>query len=193
MNVSNHPPKILFSVLVPTVPQRTHKLHKLLSRLDPQVERPDVELLVLRDNRSMTIGEKRNRLRAAARGEYVAFVDDDDMVTEDYVSTLLGAVSSRVDVINFLVRVEGHGPPKLCRYGLALRDANLESEYQRRPNHIMAWRRAVALEVPFADLAFGEDTRWAEEVTRHAKSELIIPRVLYTYQFDPKDNSGTPR
>lgn len=186
-------PDILLSVLIPTVPWREKKLRDLLNLLDPQVERRDVELLVLRDNRSMTIGDKRNRLRVAARGQYLAFIDDDDMVSDDYVATILANVTAGSDVINFSVRVEGHGPPKLCRYGLTLQHANLESEYHRKPNHLMVWKREIATSVNFIDASFGEDTIWAEEMARRAKSEQTIARVLYTYRFDPNDNSGTTR
>jgi hypothetical protein len=185
--------EILLSVLIPTIPGRERKLHELRKRLDPQVARSDVELLVLHDDRVMTIGEKRNKLRSMARGRYVVFVDDDDMVTEDYVTSILSEVFAGADVINFSVRVEGHGPPKLCRYGLTLQHADLKSEYRRKPNHLMAWKREVAMAVPFPDLRHGEDTRWAEEVAKHARSERTISRVLYTYQFDPNDNSGSAR
>jgi hypothetical protein len=186
-------PEILLSVLIPTVPWRDTKLHDLLRRLDPQVARDDVELLVLRDNRSMTIGEKRNKLRAIARGQYLAFVDDDDMVADDYVATILTQVSAGPDVINFFVNVEGHGPPKVCRYGLSLQHENLETEYHRKPNHLMVWKRELATSVAFVDTSFGEDTIWAEEMGKRARTEKTIKRVLYTYQFDPKDNSGIVR
>jgi glycosyltransferase involved in cell wall biosynthesis len=186
-------PEILLSVLIPTVPWREEKLQRLLRRLDPQVTRNDVELLVLRDNRSMSIGEKRNKLRTIARGRYLAFVDDDDMVADDYVATILAQVFAGFDVINFFVNVKGHGPSKVCRYGLTLQHANLETEYHRKPNHLMVWKRELATSVPFVDTSFGEDTLWAEAMGKLAKTEQTIPRVLYTYQFDAKDNSGTAR
>lgn len=187
-------PDVLFSILIPTVPWRSKKLKELLKQLDPQVARvASVELLVLRDNRIMSIGEKRNKLCSLSHGRYVAFVDDDDMVADDYVTSIVSEISASPDVINFTVRVEGHGPPKLCKYGLSLQHADLATEYQRKPNHIMAWKRELAVSVAFPDIAYGEDTLWAEEVAKRATSERTIPRVLYTYRFDRDDNSATPR
>jgi glycosyltransferase involved in cell wall biosynthesis len=178
---------VLLSILVPTVPGRERKLAELLARLDPQVARADVELLVLRDNRGMTIGEKRNKLISIARGEYVVFCDDDDMVEKDYVTSIAGAlVASRPDVVNFVVRVEGHGPAKPCRYGLALKHENLPTEYHRKPNHLMVWRRALASKVPFPLQRQGEDTAWAEKVVKFASTETVIDRVLYRYRFRPQ-------
>jgi len=42
----------------------------------------------------MTIGAKRNQLLHRAKGDYVAFVDDDDLVSSDYVNKVLSAVST---------------------------------------------------------------------------------------------------
>ena len=36
-----------------------------------------------------TIGEKRNWLLEQAKGEYVVFVDDDDLVTNNYVQSIM--------------------------------------------------------------------------------------------------------
>src|SRR5574341_337913 len=82
------PGAILLSILVPTIPGREKKLASLLASLDAQVKhRSDIELLVLRDNRSMTIGEKRNKMIALARGDYCVFVDDDDDVAADSITS----------------------------------------------------------------------------------------------------------
>jgi len=185
---------MLLSVLVPTVPGRETKLARLIASLDPQIAaRGDIELLVLRDSRSLTIGEKRNRMVAIARGEYVAFVDDDDGVAPDYVSTIAAGLGAKPDVLCFEVVVNGHGPTKTCYYGLSLTDNNLPDCYQRKPNHIMVWRREIAVSVPFPALRTGEDTAWANEVCSRASKEVRIPRPLYSYDYDPADNSATPR
>lgn len=185
---------VILSVLVPTVPGREGKLARLLLSLDPQVmARSDVELLVLRDCRGMTIGEKRSRMVALARGEYVAFVDDDDSVAPDYVETIVAHLGERPDVVCFEVVVNGHGPTKTCYYGLSLENKNLPDCYHRKPNHLMAWRRDLAVSVPFPAMRTGEDTAWANQICARASKEIRIPRPLYSYDYDPADNSATPR
>ena len=186
---------VLLSILVPTVPGRETKLARLLSVVEPQTkQRSDVELLVLRDTRRLSIGEKRNKMVAIADGEYVAFVDDDDAVAPDYVEVLCATLQEeRPDVLCFKVHVVGHGRPRPCRYHPDLRHENLPSEYRRKPNHLMAWRREIVAAHPFQPIRRGEDTEWAERVAAHARHVAVIDRELYTYQFDPHDNSRINR
>lgn len=186
---------IVLSILIPTVPDREAKLAALLASLDAQVAgRTDVELLVLRDNRSMSIGEKRNKMLQLARGDFVAFVDDDDAVAPDYVASICDRLRQDTpDVLCFTVAVRGYGPEKPCRYHPSFSHVTLPTEYRRKPNHLMVWRRDIALRVPFPAIRTGEDTAWAEQISAHANAVSTIDRTLYTYQFDHNDNSMTPR
>lgn len=192
---AEHVEAVLLSILVPTVPGREIKLARLLSELEPQVQRRgDVELLVLRDTRRLTIGEKRNKMVAIADGEYVVFADDDDAVSPDYVAAICKSLrDERPDVLCFQVRVVGHGRPRPCRYHPELQHENLPDEYRRKPNHLMAWRHEIVAAHPFQPIRRGEDTEWAERVAVHARRVAVIDRVLYTYQYDRRDNSRTRR
>ena len=49
----------------------------------------EVEILSLIDNKSYTVSEKRNILINLSHGDYVCFVDDDDMVEDNYIQELL--------------------------------------------------------------------------------------------------------
>ena len=86
---------MIWSILIAAIPERYHVAHKLLlSLLEHQAvaRMPDVELLYLLDNRRRSVGSKRNALLDAARGEYVAFIDDDDEVAPDYVQKIYKAI-----------------------------------------------------------------------------------------------------
>lgn len=195
-----HP--ITLSILVPTIPERGTKLARLLAILDPQIAAvPGVELLVLRDNRARTIGAKRNAMLTMAAGRYAAFVDDDDLPEPDYVTaiheTLIAAAAPidppMPDVVCFDVRVTGYGEPKICRYDPSYVNQDLPDGYRRRPNHLMVFRTALARMVPFPDIAYGEDTLWANQMHPLLQHTARIDRVLYTYAFDHADNAKTVR
>lgn len=185
----------LFSVLVATVADRRVKLGRLLSVLEPQVlARRDVELLLLPDMRVMSIGDKRNLLTELSSGEYVAFVDDDDAVTTDYVSSITAVLArDKPDVLCFQVRVMGYGDAKICRYHPSFEHRNLIDGYLRKPNHLMPWRRSLACRIKFPSTSFGEDTDWANRMNGLARRVSVIDRPLYSYQYDRRDNSTLKR
>jgi len=86
---------LLLSILTPAVPSRLGALDALCSELAAQIGELPVEHLVLLDNKRRTVGEKRDSLLRIARGDFVAFVDDDDKVSGDYVQAILDRSEER--------------------------------------------------------------------------------------------------
>ena len=99
---------VRLSILIPSVPRRREQLDKLLASLYPQSS-AETEILVFLDDKKRSLGRKRNDMMAMAQGEYLAFVDDDDRVSQDYVQTLLEATKTGEDVINFDVEITTNG------------------------------------------------------------------------------------
>ena len=91
------------SILICHVPERAEKLERLMDVLRPQLN-DGVEVLIETDAREMTIGAKRNLLLEKAKGQYVCFVDDDDLVPPYYVAKILEAISKHPDCIG----IRGH-------------------------------------------------------------------------------------
>ena len=69
--------EIKFSILILSIPSRMDSLTQLMNNIQKQIdeiEHPSsVEILVLLDNRSKTISEKRNDLLRSARGNYILY------------------------------------------------------------------------------------------------------------------------
>ncbi|GAB3750004.1 glycosyltransferase [Microlunatus parietis] len=153
----------------------------------PEADRARVEIMILTDNKAMMLGEKRNVMVDAARGEYVQFIDDDDRIEPDLITSVLAAIDANpgVDVITFLASVTiNGGPPKICRYSKAFgRDLNTPTEYRRLPNHICCIRREVALQATFPNLIRGEDSAYSRLLLPHLRTEHAIDRVLYHYDY----------
>ena len=82
------------SILICSLNCRKKLLDELLYVLEKQIHNNDtsVELILNIDDGKKTIGQKRNELIHKANGKYSCFVDDDDMVTDDYISRILTAI-----------------------------------------------------------------------------------------------------
>jgi glycosyltransferase involved in cell wall biosynthesis len=149
-------------------------------------DRKRVEVMVLTDTKSLSIGHKRNALVHAATGRYVVFVDDDDRVSDSYIAALLAATEFDTDVIcfNSSVTLDG-GPPRLCRFSMQYgHDFDAYDEYLRIPNHLCAVRRVLAREVRWGDIDFGEDRDYSTRLLPYLHSEHRIDQVLYHYDYN---------
>lgn len=177
------------SILIPTIESRKDKFKAISEELSRQIyKRYDNEAIVIYhlDNKEKSVGQKRNELIAKANSDYVVFVDDDDRVAPDYVKTLLEAIESNADVITFKVEVSiDGGSPKLCYYSKDYEeDKNLESYYERIPNHIMCIKRDIAKVVKFPDINKGEDSIWAKKLHPLLETEHKIDKILYYYDYN---------
>ena len=173
------------SILICSVPTRmsTH-FRQLLDVLLPQATK-DVEVVWLGDNYKMSVGEKRNNLLSIAKGKYVTFVDDDDMVSKDYVAELLRYINGGADIICFNVNCSLNGGKyKRVDYDANfLADHETKDAYKRLPNHICCVKREIALQVGFLSINMGEDSDYAKRLKPLIKTQSIINKVLYNYDF----------
>lgn len=181
------------SILVPTTHTRRNTfLPKILDQLYSQYDKlrypqqQEVEILVLQDNKTIMLGSKRNELIRLAQGDYVVFVDDDDRLSPDYISTLLNATEHNTDVITFKASVSLSGEqPKECVYTSRIQsDYNTETTYYRLPNHICCFKRDLALLFPFPNILYGEDSGFSKSIKNAIKTEHHIPETLYYYDYN---------
>ncbi len=175
--------KVKLSILIPTVPRRKEYLKRLLSILYKQ-KNDSIEIIILEDEYQDTLWVKRNKLLESSKWEYVVFVDDDDRVSDDYVETLLEWIKSKADVINFKVIITiDWWDPKEVIYSKELTDYFDWTKYYRRPNHIMCFRKDIAIKEPYKDINFWEDSDYSERIQKHINSELNIDKILYFYEY----------
>lgn len=148
----------------------------------------EVEIIVCTDNKAMTVGAKRNLLISLANGDYTVFIDDDDMVSVNYVSAIIEAWKYNSDVIVFrAVRYDGGVFDREVIYGKEYRrDSQTRKYYFRLPNHLMPVKRSISSQVKFPEISFGEDSAWAKDLLRSLNTQTTIPHILYEYWFDKK-------
>jgi len=185
---------INLSILIPTVPSRlTTFWRDLIRLLLRQVEGKPVEILSLLDNHVKTVGEKRNELLRMSRGRYIAFVDDDDKVADNYVSLLLEAIDSGdgADVIVFDQLLREHRNVvrhKLCRYGLEFENYNDGQKlWTGPPAHTQCWRASIAKRCTFPSFNYTEDSAWVKQAVGLSETQVRISSPpLYYYDYNPK-------
>lgn len=152
----------------------------------PEDDQQRVEIMVLIDNKQMMLGHKRNTMVNICQGKYIAFVDDDDRISDDYIAQLLAATASNADSIVFNAEVSLNGePPKTCYYSKDVRrDYNHKDGYYRIPNHICCVKREVSLKSTFPNVLYGEDAGYGKVLLPHLKTEHKINKVLYYYDYN---------
>lgn len=174
--------------------------NRLIQSLNKQIQNAEadglVQLCSLSDDRQMTIGEKRNKLMAMSTGMYTAFIDDDDMVSPDYISLVLEAIRNGYpDVIGIVGIFQGDlGRGRISKrfYHTIENNSYYTSPrgFERPPNHLNPMKREIAIGFSFEHKNFAEDTDWAMEICKAGvlKSENFVQNPIYFYNY-VKDKS----
>lgn len=187
--------KIILSILTPAVPSRLAQLGGLCKEIERQVGVFPVEHLVLLDNKRRTVGEKRDALLRAARGQYVAYVDDDDNISPDYVSSILEAAQSKPDVITF----RQSASINVAAGEIEFRLGNPNEPWvaggaaKRNAWHVCAWKRSLAICSHFPATNYGEDWAYAAPLCAiPGLREVHIARVLHYYNHSTATSEALP-
>lgn len=183
------PPKL--SILTLSVPSRVNTtLLKLINKIQTQINNNGfdkiVEHLILIDNKLRTIGTKRNDLLNIANGDFIAFLDDDDDISDDYLLEIINAINknSDVDVITFKQNCFIEDYPKAT----AIFGLNNENEdyvpnttFKRKPYHMCVWNKKLAKKYKCPATNYGEDYAWITNMCKEAKTETHIDKILHAY------------
>lgn len=185
------------SILICSLYERKIRLEHLLEILLPQIGEfsfqpgdvshytgEKVEILICTDNKELKVGAKRNKLVESAKGDYVSFIDDDDIVSGEYVHSILNATKFSPDVINFWAyRFHNGKRDRRVDYDIKYDcDKDRPNIYQRMPNHLSVWKRSLVL--PYKEINYGEDAEWAARMKGKALTQRKIDKILYSYLFD---------
>ena len=117
----------------------------------------------------------------------MAFIDDDDEVSERYIELICDALGRRPEVdclgIRGVITFRGSHP---CEFVHSVRYSDMFSRnhtYYRPPTHLNPIRRAIAVRYPFPDVSYSEDFYWALRMRddRALQREEFIESVLYYY------------
>jgi len=183
---------MLLSLLIPTMTSRQQVFTQLYEALQIQIRTSqwasEVEILIELDGGEASIGQKRNALVGRASGLFVAFIDDDDLVSPDYVDLICSAITRepKIDCIGIkgVITFRGSHPQEFF-YSLRYTEFYSKNHtYFRPPYHLNPMRREIAVRYRFLDVSYSEDFEWAEQIRRDRAliNEEFIDSVLYYYR-----------
>lgn len=194
-----------FQILILTQRSRSEFLEQLLSVLEPQIAAlgirkfDQVDIAVIRDEglpKGWQIGDKREWARQLSGGEYICFVDSDDLVAPDYIARILPLLDG-IDYLGWEQEcwIDGKKDPRRDWHSLEAKGwFDTPSAFHRDINHLNPMRRELALQKSMSG-DVGEDMRWADAMRPLVKTEHFIPNPpMYFYLArSHKDDAKDPQ
>ena len=184
----------LWSILCPTLSSRQAKFLDLMAVLLPQAEADGrVEVVALHNDGERTIAEYRQALLEDARGDFISFADDDDMVEPDFVAAVTAAMEGWPDYIAFwhAYYVNGQREPRPVVTGIQHEHwHDTPTELVRGVTHINPVRTVIARHADFRRPSEGrlEDVSYVEAVIPLLRTQADVGRVMYHYRHSPGDS-----
>jgi len=183
-----------WSILICTLNEREVQFKRLYENLSKQIKdnhlEDKIEILSHKDNREISIGEKRNALMQRSQGLYVNFIDDDDRVHPEYIKMIYDRLKSRPDCVSLVgIITINHENSKLFIHSIKYQVySETDTAYYRPPNHLNTMKRSIAAQFRFPTSYFGEDYDWAMQIARSGllKVEAVVHVPYYFYDYIEK-------
>jgi len=180
------------SILICSLNRRVEFLTRLKSIIKPQLQ-PNVEVLCSIDDGEASIGAKRQSLLEKSSGKYIAFIDDDDRISDDYVELVLKAIEKDPDVIGMhLIMSTDNKLTGKTYHSLKYKswydepgDNPSWRYYYRNPNHLNPIKREHAIQIGFPPISMGEDKMYSMAILPFLKTEEYIDSPIYYYEVRP--------
>lgn len=174
--------------MICTVVDRPQLFDRLVDRLAPQILGKDIEVLVYWNNYERQLGEVRQKAIEEAKGEYVNFIDDDDLVTEDYVDSIYPHLHD-VDYIGFMVDFFVNGKHNGRPVYHTLKSVDWWDDpngFYRRVTHVNPVRRELAVKYAGYDQSdykqgIAEDELYRLNMDDKVKTEYYVAKPIHLY------------
>ena len=183
---------ILWTIGILHLPAKRAEFYRnLVNELNSQISRNNasdkVEILTESDGGETSVGKKRNNVLDKARGEYVCFIDDDDMITDIYISETLRALESKPDVVELVGFLPKYDLPFIHNLNCGGHFRKDGTQF-RTPNHLNTIKTKIARQVRYPEISHGEDQDYSHRLWSSGlmKTESLIGKRMYIYQFDSR-------
>lgn len=177
----------LLTICTPTVVGREENIERLLESINQQYKGDDIEIIIEKDNKEMTIGAKRNLMHQKAKGLFTWTIDDDDNIRLlSLVMKIIFEHGKDIDCIGFKELCVFNGK-KVESSAFSLRYADWADNvdgynHVRTPFFKTPIRTSIVKSTPVEDIRFGEDHAFARAIKPKLKAEYFIDEFIYIYQ-----------
>jgi len=182
---------IALSILICSHPHRAPLLSRTLWQLKQQLV-DSVEIVVELNTDPNKRGIGRNGLIDKAKGKYCVFVDDDDVVSEDYLERILTVLKSEPDICSIIGLVTSLVDHQQKGFILSTHykeifslpsDNHVNDTYHRYSSHLCPIRTEIARQVRFPEDMYREDNGYSNNLKKYPGDlkEVFIDSVIYYY------------
>lgn len=202
MELSQQP---TWSILVATLGQRRGRFKRLVDVLAPQLDawHGQVELVAYWNVGEVPLSIIRQSLVDDARGRYVSFVDDDDLVPYYFVDEVMGALTDysvehgvTPDYVGWQMQTYIDDEPLKPTFHSLRYDHWWDDDagYYRDVSHLNPIRKQVVLDsgADFRRTSPPEDVAWSTQLRGHLQTEAYVDRVMYHYHASSADSTWQP-
>jgi glycosyltransferase involved in cell wall biosynthesis len=187
------------TICVPTVIGREEVCNKLLDEINKQIAEnkleKEIEVILDKDNKEVSIGAKRQRMYSAAKGIFAVQLDDDDWIAPDYIKLCYEGTLKDVDCIGYHEFCTFDGiKPKLSDFSIkypAWKEYNYPLNgfsHVRTPFCKSPIKTDICKKVGVKDMRFGEDHDFAIRVYPLLKKEHYINKAMYFYRYKTEEH-----
>lgn len=153
--------------------------------------RGNISFKILRHEKNRGLSAARNTGAAAAGGDYVYFLDSDDMITPDCIAQLAAPLRERR--VDFVLGNYASGGEHACflpvRLPTGFLDGNekIRASYFRSDWFMMAWNKLVSRDflnrekLQFCEGLLHEDNLWSFQLACTARSMCVVNALTYVY------------
>ena len=184
------------SIIIPAYNAEPY-IDSLINRLKPQITE-EIEVIVVDDGSRSPylppyewvqvvrqdnggVSSARNKGLDLAKGEYIAFIDADDMVTEDYIEQIFAVLDDKPDYVYLSWETIGRG----WQARVILR--TVEDEFP--PDNLCVWNRVYKRKL-IGKTRFNtakkvaEDAEFIRLVELTGKKKAFVSKPIYLYRSD---------
>ena len=180
---------ITLSILICSVDveERQIKLKKLISELNNQISKnyaeEIVEIIVDTDNMQKSVGQKRNDLIEKSQGEFICFIDDDDFVSDNYLSKILYQLNSTIDILLICINHIENGVATTNIMPSLFTDNLKTNEVVFKTNHfhLCPHKKSIAKKVLFEYVNFAEDVLYSKKMISYINNYHSVLEPIYIY------------